>query len=175
MRPGIVYVTLSAWGHEGPGASARLRHGRAVRERLRLQGRTSRSPRSCRSRRRTMSRAICSRSARWSRSDAARAKAEAGSCALRSPAPAISSASTACRCCRIRSPAIRTAGGGSRRALTEHDSPIGRLTHLKPVVQMSETPAALGAAVRAAGLQPGRMAGAGLILLDRPRDTCPIR
>ncbi|MES2562493.1 MAG: CoA transferase, partial [Pseudomonadota bacterium] len=24
--------------------------------------------------------------------------------------------------------------------LTEHDSPIGRLTHLAPVVQMSETP-----------------------------------
>jgi hypothetical protein len=28
-----------------------------------------------------------------------------------------------------------------RSLLTEHDSPIGRLTHLAPVVQMSETPA----------------------------------
>jgi hypothetical protein len=29
--------------------------------------------------------------------------------------------------------------GELRALMTEHDSPIGRLTHLKPVVQMSET------------------------------------
>ena len=31
--------------------------------------------------------------------------------------------------------------GELQSLLTQHDSPIGRLTHLAPVVQMSETPA----------------------------------
>ena len=37
--------------------------------------------------------------------------------------------------------AVGASGRELQKLLMQHDSPIGRLTHLAPVVQMSETPA----------------------------------
>jgi hypothetical protein len=80
---GTVYVTLSAWGHEGPWRSRRG-YDTVVQSANGMAYRPNKErPVFCRCPRRLTSQGICSRLARWLRWDGALAKARAGSCGRR--------------------------------------------------------------------------------------------
>ncbi|HEV7803050.1 MAG TPA: CoA transferase [Burkholderiales bacterium] len=141
MRPGIVYVTLSAWGHEGVWRQRRgydtivqSANGMAFRgekERpvflpvsaqdyvagyLLAYGAMVALGRRAREGGSWMVRTSLASAGHWIRQHGLHEPSEYAHLPVELPADELKS------------------------FLTEHDSPIGRLTHLAPVVQMSETP-----------------------------------
>ena len=142
MRPGIVYVTLSAWGHEGPWAKRRgydtivqAANGMAWRpnnERpvflpvseqdyvagyLLAYGALVALGRRAREGGSWFVRVSLAGAGHWIRGHGLLKPAEYANAAKELPADEL------------------------KALMVEHDSPIGRLTNLAPVVQMSETPA----------------------------------
>jgi crotonobetainyl-CoA:carnitine CoA-transferase CaiB-like acyl-CoA transferase len=142
LRPGIVYVTLSAWGHDGPWRDRRgydtvvqSANGMAYRSNnekpeflpvsaqdyiagyLLAYGVMVALGRRAREGGSWLVRTSLATAGHWIREHGLLAPAEYAGAPAELPATELQS------------------------LLTQHDSPIGRLTHLAPVVQLSETPA----------------------------------
>lgn len=142
LRPGVIYVTLSAWGHAGPwserrgydtvvqAASGMAYHGSAAPPQflpvsaqdyisgyLLAYGTMLALARRAREGGSWMVRTALASAGHWIRQHGLFEPAQYEALPDELPAEAL------------------------RALLTEHQSPIGRLTHLAPVVQMSETPA----------------------------------
>ncbi|MBM3359619.1 MAG: hypothetical protein FJY54_18105, partial [Betaproteobacteria bacterium] len=142
LRPGIVYVTLSAWGHEGPWCDRRgydtvlqaatgliwRPHGERpellpvsaqdyIAGYLLAYGTMIALARRVREGGSWFVRASLAGAGHWIREHGVLAPAEYAHLPPELPPDEL------------------------QRLLTQHHSPIGRLTHLAPVVQMSETPA----------------------------------
>jgi len=142
LRPGIVYVTLSAWGHEGPwrnrrgydtvvqGANGLAYHGSNappaflpvsaqdyIAGYLLAYGAMVALGRRAREGGSWLVRASLAGAGQWIRQHGLLDDAEYANVPAELPADELQS------------------------LLMQHDSPVGRVTHLAPIVQMSETPA----------------------------------
>jgi crotonobetainyl-CoA:carnitine CoA-transferase CaiB-like acyl-CoA transferase len=157
LRPGIVYVTLSAWGHEGPWSGRRgydtivqSANGMAYRphdERpaflpvsaqdyiagyLLAYGAMVALGRRVREGGSWFVRASLAGAGHWIREHGLLAPSEYANLP------------------------VELADNELQPLLTQHDSPIGRLTHLAPVVQLSETPARWSRPAVPRGFHPPR-------------------
>jgi len=141
MRPGIVYVTLSAWGHEGPW-SGRRGYDTVVQSAngFAFQGETARPKFLPVAAQDYVVGYLLAYGAMVALGRRAR---EGGSWFVRA---SLAGAGHFIRQHGLVDPAIyeslpdELTAGELEPLLTEHDSPVGRLTHLKPAVEMSETP-----------------------------------
>lgn len=142
MRPGIVYVTLSAWGHEGPWSKRRgydtvvqSANGMAYKPN---KERPAFLPVSAQD---YVAGYLLAFGAMVALGRRAR---EGGSWFVRT---SLANAGHFIREHGLLSPSeyeklpAELPADELQALMTQHDSPIGRLTHLAPVVQMSETPA----------------------------------
>jgi crotonobetainyl-CoA:carnitine CoA-transferase CaiB-like acyl-CoA transferase len=142
LRPGIVYVTLSAWGHEGPWRERRG-YDTVVQSANGMAWRPNNE--------RPQFLPVSAQDyiagyvlAFGTMVALARRVREGGSWLVRT---SLANAGHFIREHGLLEPAEYSKlpeelpADELRSLLTEHDSPIGRLTHLAPVVQMSETPA----------------------------------
>jgi crotonobetainyl-CoA:carnitine CoA-transferase CaiB-like acyl-CoA transferase len=140
MRPGIVYVTLSAWSHEGP-----WRHRRGYDTVVQSANGFAHKPNNEKpaflpvSAQDYVAGYLLAFGAMVALGRRAR---EGGSWLVRT---SLAGAGHFIRQHGLNEPSeyahlpSELPGEELRQLVTDHDSPIGRLTHLKPVVQMSET------------------------------------